>query len=335
MQNVLAVISLKKIISNAEAVCSLAGVPLIAVVKDDAYGHGAERVALALNDKVSAFAVSTVDEGAALRLSGIQKDILVLTPPLCEEEVVRISEYGLIASLTSLAVLRLTIKAMRRFSLPLRAHLAVNTGMNRYGFRPERVEKACALSHRAGIQIEGIYSHFYLPQDENAVSKQRELFDFACEEAKKIYPNCLRHVSATGGLLAGVKYDAVRAGISLYGYLPEGAKGELNVEPAMKLYATVAQRGTQLGDGIGYRAADKNYGKIHTLRLGYGDGFFRAGGLNAVGSLCMDACVRKGDGVVGARRLVLKDVTEYAHLHGTTEYEVLVNVAGKAVKVYV
>lgn len=334
MQNILAVISLQKILANAEQIKAAAGVPLIAVVKDDAYGHGAERVAFALEPAVSAFAVSTVDEGAALRLSGITKDILVLTPPLCQEEVVRCAGFGLLLSFTSLAVLKLAVKTAKRFSLILRGHLAVNTGMNRYGFRPERVSAACKTAAHAGIQIEGIYSHFYCAEDRDAVKRQSELFDSACNGAKTFFPNCIRHISATGGLLAGVKYDAVRAGISLYGYLPSGFSGALQVSPAMKIYATVAQRGTHLGGGIGYQRAEKGYGKLHTLRLGYGDGFFRSGGLNAEGVLCMDACVRAGDGKVGAKKLVLKNVTDYARSHDTTEYEVLVNIARKAVKLY-
>ena len=103
MQNVLTVISLKNIKANAETFKRISGKPLIAVVKDDAYGHGAETVARSLEGVVDGFAVATTDEGAALKTAGIQKDILVLTPPLCEEEVVRISYYGLVTTISSLA----------------------------------------------------------------------------------------------------------------------------------------------------------------------------------------------------------------------------------------
>ena len=207
--------------------------------------------------------------------------------------------------------------------------------MNRYGFRPERVRDACRKARRAGLEITGVYSHFYLPQDERARVAQRALFETACERVREYFPDCIRHISATGGLLAGDCYDAVRAGLSLYGYLPSGFEGAAEVSPAMKIYATVAQAGTHTGGGIGYRKAEKAYRKIRTLRLGYGDGFFRSGGGIAAGELCMDACVQEGGGRLGERKLVLENVSEYARACGTTEYEVLVNIAKKAVKIYV
>lgn len=335
MQNTLAVISLNRIRANANAVKNAANVPLIAVVKDDAYGHGAPEVAHCIKDCVSAFAVSTADEGAALRVGGISKEILTLTPPLCEEEVLRTAGYSLTASVTSLAVLNLIARTCKKHCCKLRAHLAVNTGMNRYGFRPERVRDACRKARRVGLEITGVYSHFYLPQDERARVAQRALFETACERVREYFPDCIRHISATGGLLAGVCYDAVRAGLSLYGYLPSGFEGAAEVSPAMKIYATVAQAGTHTGGGIGYRKAEKAYRKIRTLRLGYGDGFFRSGGGIAAGELCMDACVQEGGGRLGERKLVLENVSEYARACGTTEYEVLVNIAKKAVKIYV
>lgn len=100
MQSLLAVIDLNRIRQNAGILSRIAARPLIAVVKDDAYGHGAERVALALEGEVAAFAVATVEEGAALRTAGIQKEILVLTPPLSQEEALRISAYRLTATLS-------------------------------------------------------------------------------------------------------------------------------------------------------------------------------------------------------------------------------------------
>lgn len=335
MQNTLAVISLNKIRANANAVKIAAGVPVIAVVKDDAYGHGAPEVAHCLKDCVSAFAVSTVDEGAALRVSGIGNEILTLTPPLSEEEVLRTAGYSLTASVTSLAVLNLIVRACKKHGCEIRAHLAVNTGMNRYGFRPERVRSACRKALLAGVRITGVYSHFYLPQDAEARGAQTRIFRTACEAVREYFPDCVRHISATGGLLAGETFDAVRAGISLYGYLPGGFEGAVEVSPAMKLYATVAQAGTHTGGGIGYKKAEKVYRKIRTLRLGYGDGLFRSGGGISAGELCMDACVQEGSGRVGERKLVLENVSDYARACGTTEYEVLVNLARKAVKVYV
>lgn len=332
MQNTLAVISLKTILQNAEAVRRCADRPLIAVVKDDAYGHGAVRVSLALEPYVSGFAVSTVSEGEELRAAGVSKDILVLTPPLCEEEVLRLAASRLTASLTCLAVLNLVRSVQEKYAVGITAHLAVNTGMNRYGFRPELVNDA--LLRTEGMNVTGVYSHLYLPESAKDRAAQARIFGRACEQVRSVYPDAVRHLAATGGAIAGVPSDAVRAGIALYGYLPEAFRGKIQVKPAAKLYATVAQSGTQLGGGMGYARAKHGGGKCHTLRLGYGDGLFRAGGLGAEGKLCMDACVRRGGARTFGRRLVLSDVTKYAKEHGTTEYEVLVNFLRKADKRY-
>ena len=334
MQNLIAAISLKRIRQNAESVARLARKPLVAVVKDDAYGHGAEEVARALHGAVSAFAVATVDEGAALKVAGIEEDILVLTPALDAVEALRLAEYGLVASASSLAALNLLVRARKTFGSEVRAHLCVNTGMNRYGLRPELVSHACRVALENGLKIEGVYSHYYQPENERARGEQRRIFEKAAETVREFFPGAVRHIAATGGVLAGGElFDAVRAGIALYGYLPAGFEGKIPVLPAMKIYATVAQSGTFTGGGVGYGVAEKKYGKLHTLRLGYGDGFFRAGG-TGVGKLCMDACVREGRGDFGRRKTVLEDVRDYAALHSTTPYEVLVNFGKKAVKIY-
>ncbi len=337
MQNVLTVISLKNILSNAALFRRISNKSLIAVVKDDAYGHGAAEVARALSGIADGFAVATVDEGAALRTAGIGNDILVLTPPLCEEEAVRLCGYNLIATVSSPAVLKLLVRVKEDFGFEsVRAHLAVNTGMNRYGLRPERVASVCRHALQNGVDVEGVYSHYYLPENGRIRRAQAKIFQKASEAVQKEFPNALRHIAATGGTLAGGElFDAVRIGIGLYGYLPSGFENcGIGLKPAMKIYATVAQGGTFTGGGAGYARAEKRYGKIHTLRLGYGDGFLRAGGLG-IGKLCMDATVREGRGDFGTRRIAVKDISAYARQLGTTEYEVLVNAGKKSVKKYI
>lgn len=337
MQNTLAAISLRTIVRNAQLVQNRAGVPLIAVVKDDAYGHGAERVAAALEPIVQGFAVATVEEGAALRISGVRKKILVLTPCLDEEEVLICNAYQLLPTISSFSALHLAISAAKRFSLPLCAQLKINTGMNRYGFRPEQVDRACANMTSAGGEFAGIFSHFYAPEDECARESQYEIFSSASERALRFFPRAQRHLSSTGGILAGKKYnfDAVRSGIALYGYLPHGFEGALDLKPAMKLYAATAWNGTFLGGGVCYRKAGAPYRKLTTLRFGYGDGLPRAGGVKNVNELCMDAFVREGYAPFGKRRLVLSDMAAFAKSQGTIVYEVLVNIAKKAEKIYV
>lgn len=337
MQNNVARISLKRIRENAEEVKKAAGAsPLIAVVKDDGYGHGGERVALALQGIASSFAVATVDEGAALRIAGVSEEILVLTPPLCEEEVLRGVHYSLTLTLSSFAVLNVIARAMKTYRVSVWAHIAVNTGMNRYGFRPDAVKRACVRAQEKGISVTGVYSHFYAPENAQAREKQTEIFSECSQTVKSYFPFAVRHLSATGGILAGEKYrfDAVRCGIALYGYLPEGFEGTLPVKPAMKVYTHVAQSGTFTGGGVGYASAEKSYRNLQTVRLGYGDGLFREGAERSVGKLCMDAYVREGRNALGRKLLAVKDIGAYAKSHGTIAYEVLCNLARKAEKIY-
>lgn len=326
MQSLLSVVDLKQIVKNAKCVRGYAKRPLIAVVKDDAYGHGAQEVCRALHGIASAFAVSTVDEGASLRIGGVEEPVLVLTPPLTCEEAERIRAYSLTASLASVRTLSL-------FSGGFEAHIAVNTGMNRYGVRPDKISALLRAARGRGVRVTGVYSHLYAPADPQAVKAQTALFDRACARVRAVCPDCVRHLAATGGMLAGVGYDAVRVGIALYGYLPEEFAGKLPVRPAMKVYATVADARVRLGGGAGYNPAG-GARILHTLRVGYGDGFFREGGLGSVGVLCMDACVAEGRARAGAKKCILSDAAAYAKEHGTNAYEVLVHVAAKAEKVY-
>ncbi len=332
MQIPVAAVSRKNIQYNASTVCALAQRPLIAVVKDDGYGHGAVEVARALSGIAESFAVATVYEGAELRTAGISEDVLVLTPPLNAEEVVLACGHRLTLAVTSLASLNLILRSSAGF--PVRGHLAVNTGMNRFGFRPERVRHACRTAQANGVNIEGVFSHYYDPLDVSALNRQRTVFQEAASEVREFFPDAVRHIAATGGVLAGGElFDAVRVGIALYGYLPSGFGGALALKPAMRLYATVAQSGTFTGGGVGYGSANKDYKKLHTLRLGYGDGIFRAGGLG-VGDLCMDACVREGRADFGTKKCVLQDVSAYAERNGTIAYEALVQMGKRAVKIY-
>ena len=141
MQKVRAEIDLGAIRANARRFAALAGgAALCAVVKADAYGHGAAMVAHALRGVARSFAVALVEEGVALRQAGVSEDILVLVPPLCEEEVLRGCAYGLTFSLSDASDAALIGAVCERFGLTARCHIKVNTGMNRFGFDGEALD---------------------------------------------------------------------------------------------------------------------------------------------------------------------------------------------------
>ena len=312
-------------------------VPLYAVVKDDAYGHGAEKVSLTLEPHVQGFCVATVSEGVSLRVAGVSREILVLTPCLCEEELLSCATYALTPVVSSEASFSLAQRTAKKFGISLHFHLKVNTGMNRYGVCLEHVERLCMKATRAGAEIEGVFSHLYAPEEESTRNAQLRIFTDASELVLKYFPNAKRHLAASGGILAGkaFHFDAVRCGIALYGYLPSGFENAVSVKPAMKLYATVAQSLRFIGGGVGYHRAEKDYETLSTFRLGYGDGLWREGEIGGEGPLCMDAFVKSGSAPFGRRRLILKDFAAYAKAHRTIVYEALVNVGRKAEKVYV
>lgn len=320
MQSPVAVVSLSAIVRNARLLKRRAGGALIAVVKNDGYGHGAAAVAHALSGEAAMFAVATVDEGAALRCAGILSDILVLTPPSCMEEGLRAEVYGLIlaaGSMRSLAFCR------------GRVHLAVNTGMNRYGFVPQETGRACAEARSRGLRVEGVFSHYYAAADACARGAQNAVFEGCAARVRQHFPRAVRHIAATGGIAAGgALYDAVRPGLGLYGY---GAEGVL---PAMKVYAEVLHGTERVGGGAGYARAPRGAARLYTLGVGYGDGFFRGEGLCGTGPLCMNACVRQGDAAVGERVCVLENAAAYAEKCGTTAYEALVGIGKGMRKVY-
>ncbi len=327
MQSILAQIDLKQIQANARYLMRKTNRPLFAVVKDDAYGHGAVEVANTLETIVAGFAVANVGEGCALRSAGVKKDILVLTPPLDKAEVLKINYYDLTASVGSLHTMNLC-----KGSGGLRAHVAINTGMNRYGVRPDRVKYLCRKANEYGICFTGVYSHLYAAENEKSRAEQIALFTKAQNCVKSFFPLAVAHLGATGGALAGVCFDAVRCGLGLYGYCPDGFSDRA-IKPAMKLYATVADTRIAFGGGVGYQCAERAYGTLHTLRLGYGDGFFREGGLG-IGKLCMDAYIAEGRAKVGSRKRIVRDLQAYAAAHGTSVYEVLVNIGTRAVREY-
>ena len=322
MQKTLSVIDLSAIRNNAKRIRQLSeGKLFYAVVKADAYGHGAAEVAAEIEDIADGFCVAIVDEGAELRNSGITKPILVLAPPLDFEDVERARFYDLTLSVGDMDSARL--------GKGCRVHIAVNTGMNRYG---------CTLSQLAEIvravgkeNVYGVYSHLYAAEDDAASARQLEIFKRAEELVKRFQPEASAHLSASGGLLRGGDFlcDGVRAGIMLYGYAPKGFKCT-GLKKALKVYARLAQKVDFIGGGVGYNRAERRYKKLYTYRLGYADGFSRTVSLGEK-TLCMDAFI--GCGALDYMP-VMTDADEYAARCGTISYEVLCSVTRRSLRIY-
>lgn len=344
MRKVLAEINLKAIEENAKAFKRLTAARLCAVVKADAYGHGAEAVTAALAGVADFFAVALVEEAAAIRIAAAGKPILILTPPADRESVLYAAKNGFVLSLPDPSSARMAVEACERHGVTLDVHLQANTGMNRYGANAQTLGKIAKLLSGSPVRVTGLYSHLYT-QSESVCEEQRKKF----LQMKKIlfsyYPSgVICHLSATYGATLGKAYafDAVRVGLGLYGYLPEGAKEKPRLQKAMTVYARTVQNRVYTAGGAGYgelddraRATLKQDRRTSVLRLGYADGFSRSDrGENGLSPRCMDCTVRAGSGKKGGLTPVMTDAVKTAERTHTIPYEVLCAATRRAEFVY-
>ncbi len=351
MQKVRANIYLEHIRHNAAVFASLTKRKLCAVVKANAYGHGAEEVASALEGLVDFFAVALIEEGISIRSAACGKDVLVFTPPTDEEEVYTLAVNGFIASVGSVSAAKLVIKTCERYQIPLRVHLKINTGMNRYGLAIEEMASVCAgLRACAYVQVCGIYTHLCECNIERA-RKQTAMLSQAIEVCKAYFSNVTAHLGGTYAALLGEEFlfDAVRIGLGLYGYMPcacnklTGVLQPLPLRKGMTVCAKSVAQNSVFHGGFGYgeEIPRQEAGtEISVLRFGYADGFLRRrengvdGWQNNANTLCMDVCLRKGRAEVGAWQTVLSDAEETARRTGTIPYEVLCAATRRAELIY-
>lgn len=322
MQKTLSVISLPVVRHNALKIKELArGAKFYAVAKADGYGHGGEEVARAVEDICDGFCVAIAEEGIALRAAGIQKEILVFTPPLDGYDLSRIEAYGLSATVNSVETAALVSGRD--------CHIKVNTGMNRHGCNLKELPEI--LSALPPESIKGVYSHLFAPDSASAAKKQRQIFSAAEKSVKKVNPKACSHLSASGGLLLGEEFlfDGVRVGLLLYGYAPSGFNAD-GFYPALKVYARRVQKTEFIGGGVGYSFADKNYGWLSVYRAGYADGFSRTSPPGEK-NLCMDCFIAED---MGDAPLIMGDAEAYAKRCGTISYEVLTRVTQRSERVY-
>jgi len=294
------------------------GCKFMAVVKADAYGHGAPFVANEF-EKLGAdyFGVSNMEEALQLRGSGITKPILILgyTPPEFAGDMIKQEITQTILSLPYAAELS---KAAQSAGGTLKAHIKIDTGMSRIGFLYHDAQKDAPsidgilkVSHMQGLDLEGIFTHFAVSDepDNDFTSIQFSRFVGIVEilEQKGLTFR-LRHCCNSAGLLnfPRMQLDMVRPGIILYGMTPaEGMPLPIALRPVMSLKTAVSQvktvtEGTAVSYGMKYTARGKT--RVATLPIGYADGFARSlsnsadvliGGKRAriIGRVCMDQCM--------------------------------------------
>lgn len=275
------------LISNLAALRRLAGEAraVIAVVKANAYGHGAIEVSRTLlGHGVERLAVATLGEGLALRKAAIEAPILLLWglgPPEAGPAVVADLEATVYDAAGIDLLERAAADAGRRASV----HIKIDTGLGRQGSEPAvAVELAMRIARSRHLRLSGTFSHLAMPGEDEAYTEVQLLRLAQALDSMRsagIDPG-LVHVAATGGLLdgAGTFADAIRPGLGLYGMVPGWASDrDDGLRPILSLKALPLRifdlaAGEGVGYGLRYRAERAT--RIATLGIGYGDGWPRA-----------------------------------------------------------
>lgn len=340
---------------------------MMAVVKANAYGHGAVPVArTALTNGASFLGVATLDEAIELREAGIRAPVLVMgfIPERGLEEAIR---RDVRITVYRVEHLNQIIRAAGRLNRQAKVHIKVDTGMGRLGVRDYEVfplVKQAAASD--AIVLEGMFTHFACADemDKAYTHRQAELFEqivAACRKEGVAFPLLHCGNSAAAIDLPQYGYNMVRIGISLYGLYPslDVKRSNVSLRPAMSFKTRIVHvkqvpPGTGISYGITYRAQEEE--TIATLPVGYADGFnrllsnrgsvlVRGRRVPVVGRVCMDQTLIKlpramtvdvGEEVVlfgrqGDEHIHVDDI---ARMLGTINYEVTCMVSRRVPRIY-
>ena len=258
---------------------------IMAVVKADAYGHGAIEVSKAfIEEGVAMLAVAFVQEGIELRDAGIKTPILVFAKPSADNIGIQLQN-ELDVTISAVDDVDLVSSTAKKLSSSARVHLNIDTGMNRLGVRfSDAVETAEKLSAVKELEFSGLYSHLSTSDDIDSDTSKFQIKDYNeiidILERKKINYG-LRHLANSGGLLNYPEsvFDMVRLGISLYGHNPNPhQQSEDNLIQVMTLKSTVVMvRDVDEGMSVSYGRSwiAKQKTRIATIPIGYADGINR------------------------------------------------------------
>lgn len=341
---------------------------LMAVVKANAYGHGALEVSqVAVNSGADWLGVAVLDEAVVLRNFGVEVPILILgyTP---EEQAEAVVEADIRQTVFSYSLAEALSEAALKLGKPARIHLKLDTGMGRIGFPAAEMSLAEILRIRAlpGLVIEGVFSHLSTADEagKEFTLSQLDLFNqllTRLQEAGIEKP--IRHIANSAAIidLPESHLDLVRAGIAIYGIYPSLYVNHQKADlvPAMSLKAQITQvKEIKAGTGISYGRTyiAERPTRIASLALGYADGYPRVlsnkgevlvRGQRApiVGTVCMDQFMidvghipgaQAGDEAVimgrqGDQCILAEEIAEKA---GTINYEIVTRIGLRLPKIF-
>lgn len=353
---VYAEINLDAIVKNVDNLMALTkeNTGALAVVKADGYGHGDVAVAKAVAQKVTGYAVATLDEAVNLRENGVKKPILVLGYVDPYEFDILVS-HEITATVFDVETAQLLADAARVQKKQAHCHIKVDTGMRRIGLEPDEngiaiVKRITALKE---LSADGIFTHFAASDetDKTSAEHQFKLFtDFTGRLEKEGIHFTYRHCANSAAVIdmPQVDLDMVRLGIAMYGMYPsdEVKKEKVELFPALDLKSHITMvKEIPAGEKVSYGGTftTTRTTKLATVSVGYGDGYPRAlsskgyvlvRGQKApiVGRVCMDQMMVDVTDIENVTRadivtLIGKDgdaeitVEEIAALAGTFNYE--------------
>ena len=345
------------------------GCRFLAVVKADAYGHGAVKVARLL-EKCGAdyLAVACFSEALELRQAGVALPILILgyTAP---ELAVELAELNITQAVGDFGMAIELSRRLAEAGKTLKIHIKLETGMGRTGFYSGdegdflRLKQTLSLP---GLDAEGIFTHFAVSDEprelEYTQTQFRRFMDtMALLEKETGYSFKIRHCTNSGAMInyPQVYLDMVRPGLALYGMYPAAEHGALELRPAMQLKSRIAMiTNHKKGDSISYGRtfrADRDM-RVAVLPIGYADGLHRVLSnrlevlingrrCRQIGRICMDMCmvdvtglpgVKPGDiaTIFGHDGEAFIPVEELAEKAGTISYELVCAVSRRVPRVY-
>lgn len=360
------VVNLDRLSGNLRAIRTHVGVPVMGVIKANAYGHGLVPVARHLQAQgIDQLGVAFVEEGIALRRAGINVPILVMGG-IFGPQAAQFIGNGLEITVSSLDKLRQVEAAAESLGRQAVVHLKVDTGMERIGVHSE----TCGAFIEAAVasrwcEVRGVYSHLACADDPDSAMTglQLERFLHACSHFDRLGAAMpVRHLANSGGVLhfPATHLDLVRPGILLYGVMPDPAsRPTIDVRPALSLvsqvvYFKVVGAGRSVSYGATWTAGGDT--RVATIPIGYGDGFPRALSSRGevlirgarrpiIGRICMDQFMVDlgADGtaynedevmLVGEQGGVMLSVEAVADTAGTIPYEILTGLNERIPRVY-
>lgn len=354
-------VDLKKLRGNVEAIrSSLGGAELMTVIKSDAYGHGLEAVAAALGRAgVARFAVAYAAEAAAVRAAVPEATLILVLGAAFPAEVPKMLRARISPVVVSAEHARALSDAAVAAGGRLGVHVKLDTGMGRLGFVcPAEIESAAGVARLPGLEIQGVCTHFAMVEPEKkptAAKSQAEKFRQALPIIEAAAGRRLfRHMSSSRAalLLPECDHDAVRVGISLYGYGAAEKDKRFATVPVLSWKSRVMQvKKVPAGFAVGYYGSYKTAAptELATISCGYADGYQRhlgnkghvlIGGKRrpVVGRVSMnwisadlgpDSGIQAGDEVVliGAQAGEAIWADELAKHCGTIAYEILTGIS--------